>query len=74
MGYPCRMFRNDLEHEKIISVYFQDQTGKKWTQRIKKKDKKVWLSSRGEGWKLSRTLMSSTRVWGGQGHPRMKHE
>jgi hypothetical protein len=52
VAYACRWFREQVSHDKVIGVYFQDQTGKKWIGRVSKKDKNMWLSSTRDGWRL----------------------
>lgn len=51
-AYACRWFREQVDHGKVIGVYFQDQTGKRWIGKINGKDKELWLKSKGDGWPL----------------------
>jgi hypothetical protein len=50
--YACRWVRESLDHEKIVGVFFQDQTGKRWARRLNKDEKAFCLASRGSGWAL----------------------
>jgi hypothetical protein len=50
--YAGRWFRDKADHKKIVGVYFQDETGKNRTGKIKRRDKEMWLSSKGEGWSI----------------------
>jgi len=52
VAYACRWFREKPDHVKVVGVYFQDQTGKKWIGKVKPKDKEMWLASKGDGWQL----------------------
>ena len=51
-AYACRWFRENLDYEKVVGIYFQDQTGKKWIGKVSEEDKEQWLKSEGEGWQL----------------------
>lgn len=53
VGFSCKSFREKLDNKKIKAVYFQDQSGKMWIGRIGRKNRKLWLSSKDDGWKLS---------------------
>lgn len=50
--YACRWFRDLIEHWDVMGAYFQDETGGKWDVQIDDEEKRFWLESRGDGWKL----------------------
>lgn len=50
--YACRWFRNEPKHQKIRGVFFQDDIGRIWIGKIKRKDRKNWEDTADDGWKI----------------------
>ncbi len=59
--YPCRIFREIQDINKINAVYFGDQTGKMWTRKVSRHDRDTWLGIESKGWRLE--WNPEMRVW-----------
>jgi hypothetical protein len=51
--YACRSFRENLDNAKVAALYFQDQSGKLWIAKVTPKEKRSWLDSKGDGWRIA---------------------
>ncbi|MFV2045662.1 MAG: hypothetical protein ACC700_20835, partial [Anaerolineales bacterium] len=51
-AYACRWLREQVDHEKIVGVFFQDETGKMWEAKLDKDLKAFCLASVSDGWEL----------------------
>jgi len=58
---PARLFRELDDKDRIVSAFFEDETGRLWKAKVTRKMRAIWESMNNPGWKIARN--DGLKVW-----------